>query len=317
MPDLYTFGEAMALFLASDTDSVLTARTYTRSTAGAEGNVAVGVSRLGLSAHFFTLMGNDQLGSAVLADFATEGVDVSGVKRVDSFSSAMIRNPGTTAPVEASYLRKGAAASLMRPEDLDVSVIAQSRWLHTTGITCAISTSAAATAAAGLELARQRGIKKSFDLNIRRKLWSEDQARKVLEPLARDVDLLIGGEDEYCVVFDTSDSQEALRIAASRNNSLAIMTKGPEELRYALDGQVHVVRPPLVKSIDPVGSGDAFTSGVISGLLGGLTAADAIAQGTISGARVASQFGDWAGLPSGTGGITEQRFIDEILGKVN
>lgn len=317
MPDLYTFGEAMALFLASDTDSVLTARTYTRSTAGAEGNVAVGVSRLGLSAHFFTLMGNDQLGSAVLADFATEGVDVSGVKRVDSFSSAMIRNPGTTAPVEASYLRKGAAASLMRPEDLDVSVIAQSRWLHTTGITCAISTSAAATAAAGLELARQRGIKKSFDLNIRRKLWSEDQAQKVLEPLARDVDLLIGGEDEYCVVFDTSDSQEALRIAASRNNSLAIMTKGPEELRYALDGQVHVVRPPQVKSIDPVGSGDAFTSGVISGLLGGLTAADAIAQGTISGARVASQFGDWAGLPSGTGGITEQRFIDEILGKVN
>jgi 2-dehydro-3-deoxygluconokinase len=317
MPDLYTFGEAMALFLASDTDSVLTARTYTRSTAGAEGNVAVGVSRLGLSAHFFTLMGNDQLGSAVLADFAAEGVDVSGVKRVDSFSSAMIRNPGTTAPVEASYLRKGAAASLMRPEDLDVSVIAQSRWLHTTGITCAISTSAAATAAAGLELARKHGIKKSFDLNIRRKLWSEDQARKVLEPLARDVDLLIGGEDEYCVVFGTSDSQEALRIAASRNNSLAIMTKGPEELRYALDGQVHVVRPPLVKSIDPVGSGDAFTSGVISGLLGGLTAADAIAQGTISGARVASQFGDWAGLPSGTGGITEQRFIDEILGKVN
>ena len=317
MPDLYTFGEAMALFLASDTDSVLTARTYTRSTAGAEGNVAVGVSRLGLSAHFFTLMGNDQLGSAVLADFATEGVDVSGVKRVDSFSSAMIRNPGTTAPVEASYLRKGAAASLMRPEDLDVSVIAQSRWLHTTGITCAISTSAAATAAAGLELARKHGIKKSFDLNIRRKLWSEKQARKVLEPLARDVDLLIGGDDEYCVVFGTSDSQEALRIAASRNNSLAIMTKGPEELRYALDGQVHVVRPPLVKSIDPVGSGDAFTSGVISGLLGGLTAADAIAQGTISGARVASQFGDWAGLPSGTGGITEQRFIDEILGKVN
>lgn len=317
MPDLYTFGEAMALFLASDTDSVLTARTYTRSTAGAEGNVAVGVSRLGLSAHFFTLMGNDQLGSAVLADFATEGVDVSGVKRVDSFSSAMIRNPGTTAPVEASYLRKGAAASLMRQEDLDVSVIAQSRWLHTTGITCAISTSAAATAAAGLELARKHGIKKSFDLNIRRKLWSEDQARKVLEPLARDVDLLIGGEDEYCVVFCTSDSQEALRIAASRNNSLAIMTKGPEELRYALDGQVHVVRPPQVKSIDPVGSGDAFTSGVISGLLGGLTAADAIAQGTISGARVASQFGDWAGLPRGKGGITEQRFIDEILGKVN
>ena len=317
MPDLYTFGEAMALFLASDTDSVLTARTYTRSTAGAEGNVAVGVCRLGLSAHFFTLMGNDQLGSAVLEDFAAEGVDVSGVKRVDSFSSAMIRNPGTTAPVEASYLRKGAAASLMKPEDLDTQLIANSRWLHTTGITCAISTSAAATAAAGLEIARKAGIKKSFDLNIRRKLWSEEQARKVLEPIARDVDLLIGGEDEYCAIFGTSDPQEALRIAASRNNELVIMTHGPEELTYAVAGEITVVHPPKVKSVDPVGSGDAFTSGVISGLLGGLTFSDAISQGTISGARVASQFGDWAGLPSGKAGITDQSFIDEILGKAS
>jgi len=315
MPDLYTFGEAMALFLASDTDSVLTARTYTRSTAGAEGNVAVGVTRLGLSAHFFTLMGNDQLGSAVLADFAAEGVDVSGVKRVDSFSSAMIRNPGTTAPVEASYLRKGAAASLMTPSDLDQQVIAQSRWLHATGITCAISTNAAETVSAGLESARKHGIKKSFDLNIRRKLWSEQEARAVLEPIARDVDLLIGGEDEYCAIFGTSDGQEALRIAASRNNSVAIMTKGPEQLTYAVGGALTTIHPPQVKSVDPVGSGDAFTSGVISGLLAGLTVSDAIAQGTISGARVASQFGDWTGLPSGKGGVTEQRYIDEILGK--
>ena len=317
MPDLYTFGEAMALFLASDTDSVLTARTYTRSTAGAEGNVAVGVCRLGLSAHFFTLMGNDQLGSAVLADFAAEGVDVSGVKRVDSFSSAMIRNPGTTAPVEASYLRKGAAASLMTPADLDKDLISRSRWLHATGITCAISTSAAATVAAGLEIARSMNIQKSFDLNIRRKLWSEEQARTVLEPIARDVDLLIGGEDEYCAIFGTSDPQEALSIASSRGNKLSIMTHGPEQLTYSIDGEVIVVNPPQVKSVDPVGSGDAFTSGVISGLLGGLTVPDAIRQGTISGARVASQFGDWAGLPSGRAGITDKSFIDEILGKAS
>ena len=146
---------------------------------------------------------------------------------------------------------------------------------------------------------------------------SEEQARKVLEPIARDVDLLIGGEDEYCVVFGTSDAQEALNIAASRNNRIAIMTKGPEQLTYALEGQAHIVRPPQVKSVDPVGSGDAFTSGVISGLLGGLSVADAIAQGTISGARVASQFGDWAGLPSGKNGIVDKKYVDEILGRAS
>jgi 2-dehydro-3-deoxygluconokinase len=203
----------------------------------------------------------------------------------------------------------------MTPEDLDRNLIGQSRWLHATGITCAISTSAAAAVAAGLDIARSANIKKSFDLNIRRKLWSEEEARAVLEPIARDVDLLIGGEDEYCAVFGTSDPQEAIRIAASRANKIVIMTHGPAELTYAIDGQVVVVNPPQVKSVDPVGSGDAFTSGVISGLLGGLTVADAIAQGTISGARVASQFGDWAGLPRGKGGITDQVFIDEIQGK--
>ena len=93
------------------------------------------------------------------------------------------------------------------------------------------------------------------------------------------------------------------------------MTKGPEQLTYAVGGALTTIHPPQVKSVDPVGSGDAFTSGVISGLLAGLTVSDAIAQGTISGARVASQFGDWAGLPSGKGGVTEQRYIDEILGK--
>jgi len=93
------------------------------------------------------------------------------------------------------------------------------------------------------------------------------------------------------------------------------MTKADQLLRYSVDGEYGQITPPKVVSVDPVGSGDAFTSGVISGLLGGLTVADAIAQGTISGARVASQFGDWAGLPRGKGGITDQVFIDEIQGK--
>ena len=316
MPDLYTFGEAMALFLANDTDSVLTARTYSRSTAGAEGNVAVGVARLGLSAHFFTLMGNDQLGSAVIADFESEGVDLSGVKRVDSFSSAMIRNPGTSAPVEASYLRKGAAASLMQPEDLDQNIISASRWLHATGITCAISTSAASAVEFALSKAREAKIACSLDLNIRRKLWSEAQARVVLEPLAHDVDLLIGGEDEYLAIFGEKDPKRALELVADRGCKIAIMTKGDQKIRYLINGEFGEITPPKVKAVDPVGSGDAFTGGVISGLLSGLTPIDAIKQGSVSGARVASQFGDWAGLPTGVKGRTDPAIIAQLTGGV-
>jgi len=314
MPDLYTFGEAMALFLSEDTDSVIDAKLYRRSTAGAEGNVAVAVSRLGLHAHFYTHLGADELGTAILDDFIAEGVDVSEVKRVSEFSGTMIRNPGTTRPVEATYLRKGAAATTISPTDINLGMLHSSKWVHTTGITCAISTSAASAVEFALTKAREAKITCSLDLNIRRKLWSEAQARVVLEPLAHDLDLLIGGEDEYLAIFGENDPKRALELVADRGCKIAIMTKGDQKIRYLINGEFGEVTPPKVKAVDPVGSGDAFTGGVIAGLLSGLSAVDAIKQGSVSGARVASQFGDWAGLPTGVKGRTDPAIIAQLTG---
>jgi len=314
MPDLYTFGEAMALFLSEDTDSVIDAKLYRRSTAGAEGNVAVAVSRLGLHAHFYTHLGADELGTAILDDFIAEGVDVSEVKRVPEFSGTMIRNPGTTRPVEATYLRKGAAATTISPTDINLGMLHSSKWVHTTGITCAISTSAASAVEFALTKAREAKITCSLDLNIRRKLWSEAQARVVLEPLAHDLDLLIGGEDEYLAIFGENDPKRALELVADRGCKIAIMTKGDQKIRYLINGEFGEVTPPKVKAVDPVGSGDAFTGGVIAGLLSGLSAVDAINQGSVSGARVASQFGDWAGLPTGVKGRTDPAIIAQLTG---
>lgn len=313
MPDLYTFGEAMALFLASDSDNVIDAKTFSRSTAGAEGNVAVAVSRLGLKAHFYTHFGQDELGTALLNDFLAERVDVSAVKRVPEFTGTMIRNPGSTRPVEATYLRRGAAASTISPSDIDLEVLKKSRWLHTTGITCAISTTAAAAVKFALDKSREFGVPRSFDLNIRRKLWTEQQARFVLEPLAQNVDLLIGGEDEYAAIFGESDPARAIALAHSRKCANVIMTKGDQPIRYSINGQYGEISPPRVNAVDPVGSGDAFTGGVIAGILGGLSILDAIKQGAISGARVASQFGDWAGLPTGQNGLTDTAIIAELI----
>ncbi len=303
MPDLFTFGEALALFLSTDTDNVVDAREYKRSTAGAEGNVSVALSRLGLKSTFFTRLGNDELGSAILNDFIAEGVDISLVKRVPEFTSAMVRNPGTTRGVEATYLRTGSAASTMVASDINIDAMRSARWIHSTGITCAISKTGAETVAFALEESRKLKIRRSFDLNIRRKLWSEVVTREVLEPLARELDLLIGGEDEYAVVFGQSDPKKALQTATERGCRIAVMTKGSQPIRFIADGTYGEVIPPKVVAVDPVGSGDAFTGGVIAGLLAGLSAHDAIVQGSRGGALVASSFGDWAGLPYGKLGI--------------
>ena len=312
--DLFTFGESLSVFISSDTDSVMSATKFERVTAGAEVNVAVTLSRLGLKAQYFSRFGNDQLGSVMLADIEAEGVDVSLAKRVDSFTGAMVRNPGKSAPVEITYLRKGSAASTIQPSDILDSYISSTRWLHATGITCAISDSGAKTVKHALEKASQLKIKSSFDLNIRRKLWSEEQARKVLEPLAHDVELLIGGEDEYQVVFGQADPKEILLEANKRGCKIAVMTKGDQKMRFSIDGKYEEITPPKVVAIDPVGSGDAFTGGVISGLLSGMSAKGALEQGSICGALVASMFGDWTGIPTGVAGVVDKAIFEKVRG---
>jgi 2-dehydro-3-deoxygluconokinase len=274
----------------------------------------VTLSRLGLKAQYFSRFGNDQLGSVMLADIEAEGVDVSLAKRVDSFTGAMVRNPGKSAPVEITYLRKGSAASTIQPSDILDSYISSTRWLHATGITCAISDSGAKTVKHALEKASQLKIKSSFDLNIRRKLWSEEQARKVLEPLAHDVELLIGGEDEYQVVFGQADPKEILLEANKRGCKIAVMTKGDQKMRFSIDGKYEEITPPKVVAIDPVGSGDAFTGGVISGLLSGMSAKGALEQGSICGALVASMFGDWTGIPTGVAGVVDKAIFEKVRG---
>jgi len=163
-----------------------------------------------------------------------------------------------------------------------------------------------------LDKARALGVKSSFDLNLRRKLWSESEAKVVLEPLASNVELLIGGEDEYQAIFGFSDVKKVLTDANIRGCKIAVMTKGDQVLRYSINGEYGEITPPKVISVDPVGSGDAFTGGTIAGLLSGLSPEQALIQGSICGASVASMFGDWTGIPRGKAGVVDSEVLNKL-----
>jgi 2-dehydro-3-deoxygluconokinase len=90
------------------------------------------------------------------------------------------------------------------------------------------------------------------------------------------------------------------------------MTKGDQIMRYAIDGEYGEITPPKVVAVDPVGSGDAFTGGTIAGLLSGMGAFDALTQGSICGALVASMFGDWTGIPTGAAGVVGKEISQKI-----
>jgi sugar/nucleoside kinase (ribokinase family) len=92
------------------------------------------------------------------------------------------------------------------------------------------------------------------------------------------------------------------------------MTKGDQKMRYSIDGNYEEITPPKVVAVDPVGSGDAFTGGVIAGLLSGMSSKGALEQGSICGAAVASMFGDWTGIPTGVAGVIDKEISKKVRG---
>jgi len=303
MADIYTLGEPLIVFLADDQDDVRTAKKYSISVAGAEANVAVAATRLGLDVVFQTRVGVDQLGDVVLTQLTNEGVAVAHVTRNDAFTGALVRNRGISSPTNVTYLRKGSAASTMVPSDIDEATLASSKWLHVTGITAAISESAKSTLLKAIEIAKSNQVKISLDLNIRKKLWSDENARDTLAKIANEIDLIIGGVKEFELVFGSVDPEVNLQSAMSKGVTLAIMTNGEGEMRICDHGNRFNFTPFFRTTMDPVGSGDAFAAGLLSGLIANLPLLDAIKQGSECGALTASQLGDWPGLPYGTKGI--------------
>ena len=297
----------MGLFLANDTDDVSTAEQFVLSVAGAEANVAVALTRLGLNVTLISRLGADRLGKNILAKLHDEGLNLSGIKIVDSYTPALVRNRGQSNPIDVTYLRKSSAGSTICVEDIHEKEIVASRWVHMTGISVAISKSSAEAVSRAMDLARKNSIPISFDINLRRKLWSESEASSILRSLIHDVEIVVGGVDEYEVVWGSTDPEENLQLASAAGVQTAIMTAGDKKMRVLHSGERFDVTPDVVVTVDPVGSGDAFVGGTIAGILGGLSMRNAILQGSKCGSLVASQLGDWAGLPYGTFGVLAQR----------
>ena len=185
--DLFTFGETLALFMTTDTDSVITAQNYSMTAAGTEANVAVAAHQLGLKVYFQTKLGPDELGIAVSNKFAEVGLETKHFITCENYTGALVRNHGGTQPFVNTYLRRCSAGSTFSPADLDEAALANSKWLHVTGISVAISDTSKNAVIRALEVARANKVGISFDLNYRKKLWDEEIASTTLKSIIKDL----------------------------------------------------------------------------------------------------------------------------------
>ena len=204
MFDVVTFGEAMIRLSPPHFERLEQANSLDVRIGGGELNVAVGVSRLGLRSTWVSRLPKNALGKLMENRVRQAGVDTSNlVWSADGRVGLYFLEFGA-APRASSVLydRAQSAISAVKPGEIDWGKVFQgAKWFHTSGITPALSDSAAAVTLEALKAAKQAGVTVSYDLNYRGKLWSPDKAQAVQEPMMEFVDVLITTEEDTKVVF--------------------------------------------------------------------------------------------------------------------
>jgi 2-dehydro-3-deoxygluconokinase len=310
---LVTLGEALVTIGSVEPGPWAVGSGLRASFAGAEANVAIGLARLGHPACWMGRLGQDPAGNLVLRGLRAEAVDVSRVRRdADAPTAVLLREQRTSDQAGIRYFRSGSAGSRLASDDIDAEVVVGAGLVHVTGITAGLGVGPLAAVRRLVDLARQAGVPVSFDVNYRAALWSEADAAEVLAPLARQADLVFGGPEELALLsrsgaVDPAEVAAELLDAGVREVVLKDGSRGATsysapsaelvEGSGGSDPQSWSVAAFPVTVVDPVGAGDAFVAGYLSGVLAGLDPLEKLDRGARLGAIAVSTRGDWEGLP--------------------
>jgi len=288
-----TFGEVMLRLKSPGVERLFQSPSLEASFGGAEANVAVSLAQFGVPVSFVSAIPANPIGDACLGELRKFGVDTSRVRRQGSRLGIYFLEAGANQrPSKVVYDRSGSAMAAAKPGDFDWDVVLDgASWFHLTGVTPAISQSAADLAIDAARRAREKGITVSCDYNYRKNLWKYGKsAPDVMRELVRHVHVGIANEE---------DCQEALGIeldvdvasgslATDRYRALAarVLEEFPN-----LDKQVITLREShsadrngwsavlhngkdflvsrrydITDIVDRVGAGDSFGAGLIYGL---------------------------------------------------
>lgn len=299
MMDVVTVGESMVLLTPMSVGPMRYESYFSSKIAGAESNVAIGLARLGHHVALLTRVGNDEFGKKILTFVRGEGIDVSGIHiDPDAPTGIYFKEKITEEEMNIYYYRKNSAASLMTPNDLDEKIIAQAKYLHITGITPALSDSCAKTIHAAIDIAKEHHVTIVFDPNLRKKLWSEEVARKELLSIASKSDIVLPGIDEGRFLFGLDDAPSLAKAFYDNGAKCVVLKLGADGAYYLNGEQSGLVRGfPVKRVVDPIGAGDGFASGLLSGLIDGFPLEKAVEKANAVGAMVTQVSGDVEGLP--------------------
>jgi 2-dehydro-3-deoxygluconokinase len=296
--EVVTFGEAMIRLAPPNFRRLEQARSLDLQVGGAELNTAVGLARLGHKSAWISRLTDNPLGRLIANHGREAGVSTEHVVWTNEDRVGLYFLEFGAAPRASSVLydRKNAAIAGIKPGMVDWrKVFAGVKWFHVTGITPALSASAAETTREALQAARAAKVTTSIDLNYRNKLWSPQEAGKWMSEFMPLCDVLITTEEDTHIVFGiTGKDYEEVSAKVSEKFSIPIVAITLREnplvwknswtaIAYK-DGKILRTRTYEVEIVDRLGAGDSFAAGFIHGMLEGGDAQKALDFGVAASA---------------------------------
>ncbi len=301
MGKIVTFGEIMLRLAPFHYQRLVQAEQFQVTYGGGEANVAVALAQFGHEVYYVTRLPENPLGDAAENTLRRFGVKTDFVLRGgDRLGIYFLEHGASIRPSKVVYDRAHSAVSELRPGMIDWNaVFAGKDWFHITGITPALSPSCAEVALESVRAAKEVGLTVSCDLNYRKKLWTPEQANRIMSRLVQFADVVVGNEEDAEKVFgireegvDVEKGQldiekykkiaarlrdhcQAQKVAITLRESLSASDNNWSALLF--DGrQAYVSRKYALHIVDRVGGGDSFAAGLIHGLISGWEAQKAL-----------------------------------------
>jgi 2-dehydro-3-deoxygluconokinase len=262
MPEIIAIGEAL-FELNQPSDGAPFRPGY----GGDTSNAMIAAARSGASAGYFTAVGADRFGRSLVELWRAEGVDASRVIVNGAAHTGIYFVTHGPEGHEFSYLRAGSAASRMTEADIPSDYIGAARALHVSGISQAISSSAADAVFAAIDVARAHKVAVSYDTNLRLKLWPLKRATAVIHEAMKSVDIALPGLDDARSLTGLEQPDAIVDFYLRLGAGVVALTLGREGALVATPRRRERVASIRVDAIDATGAGDAFDGAFLAEFL--------------------------------------------------
>jgi len=264
--DILALGEAMVEFNQTGDPG---GRLYLQGFGGDTSNFAVSAARQGATVGYLSALGDDAYGAMLRAMWRSEGVDDAGVVTDAAAFTAIYFVTHDAAGHHFHFFRTGSAASRLTFAQLPVAALAQTRVLHVSGISLAISATACETCFAAMRGARAAGTMVSFDTNHRPRLWPTAMARAATDEAIALADICLPSHDDLAALTGLVEPEAMVAHCLERGARIVALKHGAAGAWVADRKRVVRIAPHPCRPVDATGAGDAFGGAFVARIVAG------------------------------------------------